>query len=96
VASYVDCFQTPVFTTNGSSGACTILHKPTDSYYKWPTDQFRTVSTIKIDASRCASFFTGATSEARARVADLLQPFEVDLRPGSTDHDVFLQVRNGP
>lgn len=72
-----------------------MLHKPTTNYYKIATDEFRTVAKIQIDPSRCRSFldkFGGDPGTLEERKA-LLDKFEIDLRPGSTDHDVFLQVR---
>jgi hypothetical protein len=78
----------------GSTGICSMLHKPTKRSYKVPTDAFRMVDRVRIDASRCHPSLhkIGLPREMLGKGKRLLDPFEVKLRPKSTDHDVFLQV----
>jgi hypothetical protein len=92
---FINCFQTPKFTALGRTDACKFLHKPTKSYYKFPTDAFRKVDRIRVDATRCQPGLNkiGIPAELLPKGKELLKPFEVKLRPMSTDHDVFLQVR---
>eukprot|EP00892_Ulva_mutabilis_P006528 jgi/Ulvmu1/4247/UM192_0007.1 len=97
---YVQCFQSPSFTSGPLSGACDVLHMPRTNNLVYPTPLFRTQPTVNIDVSSCGFYLnsTAVGEEAdgqQGNVADLMQPFEVQLRPNSTDHDVFLQVYCG-
>jgi hypothetical protein len=90
--SYTKCIQKPNFRAGGEVGDCSILHEPSESYYMSPTKAFREMDTVTIDASRCQPFIDDFSLGSRAKLS--LQPFEVKLRPWSTDHDVFLQVNH--
>lgn len=90
---YTKCFQAPQFTVQGRTGKCGIMHLPTKSYYKWPTDEFRKADHVTVDASRCSRFLENLRVDDVATKKTRLNKFDVKLRPGSTDHDVFLQVR---
>lgn len=96
---YVQCFQSPTFTSGPLSGGCDVLHLPRKSSLVYPTQVFREQPTIQIDVSSCGFYLNstavGAAAETQPEhIADLMQPFGVELRPNSTDHDVFLQARH--
>lgn len=91
---YAKCFQSPTFTSGPLNGECEVLHMPRTSSIVHPVQTFREQSTIRIDVSACAFYLnsTAVGADDSAHAIDLMQPFEVSLRPNSTDHDVFLQV----
>lgn len=91
---YIKCFQSPTFVSGPLSGGCEALHKLRTSSLVHPTDVFRQQATVQIDVSPCA-FYLNSTAVGGADGAlgmELMLPFEVKLRPNSTDHDVFLQA----
>lgn len=91
---YIKCFQSPSFISGPLSGGCEALHEVRTSSLVHPTDVFRQQATVQIDVSPCA-FYLNSTAVGGADNApgmDLMQPFEIKLRPNSTDHDVFLQA----
>lgn len=87
---YMDCIHSPIFKSGDLNGACDVLHKPSTKSWKQAWDVFRQMDTIQIDASRCEAFVEVIDPSQKSQAG--LQPFEVKLRPASTDHDVFLQV----
>jgi hypothetical protein len=92
--AFISCFQTPEFTALGRTVVCKMLHKPTSKHSKTPTNAFRAVGRIRIDGTRCQPGLNGIgiPPEILPNGKQLLEPYEVRLRPKSTDHDVFLQV----
>lgn len=88
---YMDCIHSPTFKSGSLHGACDVLHKPSNGNWKQAWDVFRQMDTLQIDASRCEAFVEAIAPELKSKAG--LQPISVHLRPHSTDHDVFLQVR---
>lgn len=92
---YIQCFQTPVFTSGPLQGDCNALHDPAPNGqgFVHPNAVFREQDTVTIDVSRCGFYINStAASGDQGGAVDLLQPFQVKLRPRSTDHDVFIQA----
>eukprot|EP00892_Ulva_mutabilis_P006593 jgi/Ulvmu1/4305/UM002_0026.1 len=87
---YTKCIRWPQFAAGDAEGGCSSLHIPTKKQYKHPTPEFRNVSQVTIDASECQSFVDDFAPPNLDRAH--LRPFNVTLRPQSTDHAVFLQV----
>lgn len=88
---YMDCIHSPTFKSGSLHGGCDVLHKPGGGNWKQAWDVFRQMDTLQIDASRCEAFVDAIAPDMKPQAG--LQPFEVQLRPQSTDHDVFLQVQ---
>lgn len=87
---YMDCIHSPNFKSGGLNGACEVLHQPSKNNWKQAWDVFRQMDTVQIDVSRCEAFVDVIDPNQKSQAR--LQPFDVKLRPKSTDHDVFLQV----
>eukprot|EP00892_Ulva_mutabilis_P004679 jgi/Ulvmu1/2583/UM014_0034.1 len=90
---YMDCIHSPTFKAGSLNGACEVLHKPSNGNWKAAWDVFRQMDTLQIDASRCEAFVDVIAPEMKSKAG--LKPFSVQLRPHSTDHDVFLQIYCG-
>lgn len=90
---YVSCIHLPTLSQQGVSGGCDTIHQRSSCDYKNALDSFRTAASITVDASQCARYLT--PKSAADGYVDL-KPVELALRPGSTDHDVFLQARGRP
>lgn len=90
---YMDCIHSPIFKSGSLNGACDVLHKPGGGNWKQAWDVFRQMDTLQIDASRCEAFVDAIAPNMKSQAR--LKPFEVQLRPQSTDHDVFLQIYCG-
>lgn len=87
---YTDCIRKPTFKTPEQAVTCDILRKPES---KWTRDHFKTLSSVIMDLSGCQVFVKDFRPPSQARAE--LQPFEVELRPKSRDHDVLRQLYCG-
>jgi hypothetical protein len=92
---YVNCIRSPYFTTLAYTGKCGHLHQPGTCDYKHAWPRWRTADTITVRAGHCMKFLPPYRDDATGKlVRPQLAPVKMSLRPQSTDHDVFLQVRD--
>lgn len=88
---YTKCIRWPHFIAGKLQGGCSVLHVPTQRHYKPPSDEFRQISQITVDVSECRDFIDDLSPP---NLDITIHPrVNVTLRPQSTDHPVFLQVR---
>lgn len=90
---YANCIHSPQLTQSGITGTCANIHQPSNCDYKLAKDAWRDTGEIVVDVSHCSRFLPPrADADGTLQPQDLL-PVTLALRPRSTDHDVFLQVR---
>jgi hypothetical protein len=90
---YTQCFLSPNITAGSLSAykSCREFYEEQESLES-PRAAFRNISTVHVDASKC-QFYVNGTDEVQVKAKQMLEPFDIKLRPNSSDHDVFLQAR---
>ena len=88
----MDCVRAPVLSQQGVTGSCsTLCGDGTGDAF----EAFHSADSIRVDASACGHHLhTWPCPGGDADFSHLLQPVDIALRPGSTDHKVFIQVRS--
>ena len=91
LVSLAQCLYEPKFKLNGHDVECEMLLHTTEQ--EKPAPELQKADSIRIDVAACSDTIDSLPVPYRSMRKSLLHPYDLHLRPETSDQAVMLQVR---